>query len=132
MVKKGILSALILGAVISLLFIGFSFTGLFFFESIDRSIYDFLIRLSLGEDKGLSKVALIEIDDRSIEKLGAWPWPRHVISDMMEKLQKSRASLIGLYIPLLEKEPNPGLFWVVECHILPRAFPPDEDQYPGT
>ena len=43
-------------------------------EDIERYAYDLGVQAS-AEEPG-DKVAIIAIDDQSIENLGRWPWPR--------------------------------------------------------
>jgi serine/threonine-protein kinase len=109
MPKRTLNLDLLLGAIIVLVFIGFSHVRPSLFERIERYIYDTELRLAPGEEHGISKVVLINIDDKSLTRLGSWPWPRHLIAEMIDILKKGGAKLIGLNVPLFEKKANPGL-----------------------
>jgi serine/threonine-protein kinase len=76
-------------------------------DNIERSAYDLGVRLS-AQAPG-DKVAIIAIDDRSIENLGRWPWPRTRLADMITSLQQGGAKAIGLPIILSEAQLDPGL-----------------------
>jgi CHASE2 domain-containing sensor protein/tRNA A-37 threonylcarbamoyl transferase component Bud32 len=79
------------------------------FESIERVIYEIGMRLDAPRNPGQSKVALVNIDDKSIRELGQWPWPRCIIAEMIAILKDNGAKLIGLDMVFSEKEQNPGI-----------------------
>ncbi|MEW6041669.1 MAG: serine/threonine-protein kinase, partial [Elusimicrobiota bacterium] len=56
-------------------------------------------------------MAIIEIDEESISKIGRWSWPRSRISDMIAWLSTdtARPSTIGLNILFSEPEKNEGM-----------------------
>jgi adenylate cyclase len=41
------------------------------------------------------KIVIAAIDDKSLDKLGAWPWKRKVFSDLLSKLRKSGVTTIA-------------------------------------
>ena len=65
---------------------------------------------------GESKVALVNIDDKSIRELGQWPWPRHIIAEMISILKNNGAKFIGLDVVFREKEQNPGIKEIKELY----------------
>lgn len=97
------------GAIIALIFVAFSFSGLAPFERLERNIYDRTTALSDPGDQRATPVTLIDIDDKSLNELGSWPWPRRVIAEMISLLDRKGAGPIGLDIPFMERENNPGL-----------------------
>jgi len=74
--------------------------------NLEKSSYDSLNRLRTSPE---SPVVLVEIDSKSFNELGAWPWPRSYISQMLHKLDKSGAKAIGLNILYTDREINPAL-----------------------
>jgi serine/threonine-protein kinase len=74
--------------------------------NLEKSTYGSLNRLRTPP---ASPVVLVEIDSKSLNELGAWPWPRSYISEMLYKLDKSGAKAIGLNILYAEREINPAL-----------------------
>lgn len=49
-------------------------------------------------------IAILEIDEKSIEKYGQWPWNRNVLADVIWKLREAGAGIIVL--PVLFSEPD--------------------------
>ncbi|WP_432816660.1 CHASE2 domain-containing protein [Sulfitobacter sp. JB4-11] len=45
-----------------------------------------------------SPVAILDVDDRSLEEIGQWPWPRTRIAEMVEKATKAGAVAIAFDI----------------------------------
>ncbi len=82
-------------------------TILFYFVSlnsnlikfIDYKIYDivsFYFEKDFSSKK--SNVVLVDIDEKSIEKLGQWPWPRVIMADLINRLSSLYPTAIGMDI----------------------------------
>ncbi len=97
------------GIIIAVIFIFLSFISFRAFESLERILYGIEMRLAISPSMGASKIAIVNIDEKSIDKLGSWPWPRSLIAEMITILKDNGARLIGLNIDLSEKEENQGL-----------------------
>lgn len=41
------------------------------------------------------KVIIVDIDEKSLEQLGQWPWPRNVMADLTQKLTEKGAKVIA-------------------------------------
>jgi CHASE2 domain-containing sensor protein/tRNA A-37 threonylcarbamoyl transferase component Bud32 len=100
---------LIIGAFAVIVFIWLSSMHIPFFESLEKIVYEIEMRLDAPHNPGESKIAIVNIDDKSINKLGQWPWPRHIIAEMITILKNNGAKLIGLDMIFSEKEQNPGI-----------------------
>jgi CHASE2 domain-containing sensor protein/tRNA A-37 threonylcarbamoyl transferase component Bud32 len=100
---------ILIGILVACIFIFFSFSSFTFFESLERIIYSIEMRLDLPQQRSRQKIAIVNIDEKSIEKLGPWPWPRHLIADMITILKNNGARIIGLDLLFSSKEPNQGL-----------------------
>ncbi|HJX35058.1 MAG TPA: serine/threonine-protein kinase [Desulfatiglandales bacterium] len=100
---------LVAGIIITAIFILFSFISFGAFESLERVLYGIEMRLAISPSMGASKIAIVNIDEKSLDKLGSWPWPRSMIADMITILKDNGARLIGLNIDFSEKEKNQGL-----------------------
>lgn len=94
LVRLALLSS---AAVIALLVFAPRATGRF-----DFPVYDFLLRGRAAAST--SPVAVVAIDDRSLEAIGQWPWPRHRIAELVKSLRAMGASTIAL--DLLFAEPD--------------------------
>lgn len=55
-----------------------------------------------------SDVVLVDIDDRSLERVGRWPWPRSRLADCIDELQRAGARTIALDLDLSDPQ---GLAW---------------------
>ena len=75
-------------------------------EKLELSSYDFAMRHSV-KDPG-KDINVIAIDDRSIENIGRWPWPRSIQAELIEKLANSGADVVGYSILLSEEQTNPA------------------------
>ena len=104
MTEAGRETNLIIGVLVAATSIYLSFMYLPFFESLEKVVYEIEMRLDTPRNPGESKVAIINIDDKSIAKLGKWPWPRHILAEMIKILKDNGAKLIGLDIIFEEKE----------------------------
>ena len=45
------------------------------FQTLERSAYD--VGVQLRDETPSDRIAIIAIDDASIDRLGRWPWPRN-------------------------------------------------------
>lgn len=50
------------------------------------------------------RVAIIDLDEESIKKLGQWPWPRNVMAQMVERLNALGAKVIAFDIVFAEPD----------------------------
>ena len=100
---------LLIGSLIVVICIYLSFMSFSPFEKLEKQIYKIEMRLNTPLNPGESKVAIVNIDDKSIKALGQWPWPRHTIADMIKILKSNGAKLIGIEMVFSEKEQNLGI-----------------------
>ncbi|MBW2066631.1 MAG: CHASE2 domain-containing protein [Deltaproteobacteria bacterium] len=97
------------GVLVAAIFSFFSFQAYSFFESLEKIIYGIEMRLDLPRTPGRGKIAIVNIDEKSLKQLGPWPWPRRYIAEMISILRSNGAKIIGLDILYPEKEQNQGL-----------------------
>ncbi len=98
-------------------FAGAAFTLVFFllstviypdsFQSLERYAYDVGVRAS--DRVPSDKIAVVAIDDKSIQNIGRWPWPRDVHAQMIDRLKQGGAKTIGNTILYSEPQIDPGL-----------------------
>jgi adenylate cyclase len=61
-------------------------------------------------EKSQQRVAIIDLDDESLEEIGQWPWPRDQIAKLMLKLKKYGVVAVANDIVFAEPDrTNPGL-----------------------
>ena len=77
-------------------------------ESLELKLYDLRAGLRAAS-KPAESMVLVVIDERSRAELGAWPWPRSHIADMVEQLSAAGAKVIGLDVFYADREINPAL-----------------------
>jgi len=109
MPKRSLSLNALLAGLIALAFVGFATYSPLFLEQVERASYDAVTRLALPETPIDQRILLIEIDQKSLDKLGSWPWPRDWIARMVYLAKGSGAKVIGLNLPLLDEERNSGL-----------------------
>lgn len=75
-------------------------------EGLDFLLTDmrFILR---GEKVSDTKVALIAIDDRSVEEIGRWPWSREKMAQLIENLFGNGAKSLGIDIVFSEPQDSP-------------------------
>ena len=49
-------------------------------------------------------VVIVDIDDESLASLGQWPWPRDVLTQMLQNLMKSGAISVGFDVIFAEED----------------------------
>lgn len=79
-------------------------------QALERKAYDLGIQLS-QRDAG-DNIAIIAIDDTSIQNIGRWPWSRQIHADLISKL--SSAKVVGHTVFFLEPQQDPGLVYVTK------------------
>jgi len=79
-------------------------------QSLERKAYDLGVRASSRVPS--DKIAVIAIDDQSIDNIGRWPWPRATQGKMLEKLANAHAKVVGNTILYSEAQKEPGLDYI--------------------
>jgi adenylate cyclase len=51
-------------------------------------------------------VAIIDIDDKSIQAIGRWPWPRSVLATLLDQLHEQQVGFVAFDIFFSEKQNN--------------------------
>ncbi|MGE0859603.1 MAG: CHASE2 domain-containing serine/threonine-protein kinase [Gammaproteobacteria bacterium] len=100
------------GAALSLVVFVAWFSGSALLERFERDAYDFGVRMS-SRDPG-DKIAVVAIDDKSIQNIGRWPWSRKIHAAMVDTLKAAGAKVIGSTIFYSEPEVPPGLEWIAK------------------
>jgi len=88
----------------AVLFYGIAFSALLFLLNIfnpgltdflNNQIYDLLVKIDRTGDPSPIPV-IIDIDEKSLRQYGQWPWPRHRIATLINKLGELGSLSIGL------------------------------------
>jgi len=74
---------------------------MWFAPSLSAASTNILFRLR-GELDAPDDVLIVAIDDRSLQHLGRWPWPRPVMAEALDKISAGRPRAVGLDIMYAE------------------------------
>ncbi|OGR87741.1 MAG: hypothetical protein A3A86_02615 [Elusimicrobia bacterium RIFCSPLOWO2_01_FULL_60_11] len=106
--KKFLLSDYTWGALLTLLVLALFHLQVPFFDNLEHMIYDARARFRLKPEVAQrgDDIAIVAIDDDSINKIGRWPWPRSTMATLLNKLAEYQPKVVGLNILFSEPE-NP-------------------------
>jgi adenylate cyclase len=91
--------AVLLGLALSVL----RFSQCRYLELVDVRAVDYRL-LERGVERASPDIVIVAIDDGSIAKIGRWPWARTVMAQLVDRLVKDQAGVIGFDI--VESEPT--------------------------
>jgi CHASE2 domain-containing sensor protein len=74
-----------------------------YFGNLEYSVYDTLVRWTPTRQPS-GKVAIVDIDEKSLSTVGQWPWRRDVISRLIERLRERGAATVALDIMFPESD----------------------------
>jgi adenylate cyclase len=77
-------------------------------ETIEEKLLDYRFKIR-GTIKPPDTVVIAAIDEKSIERLGRWPWSRDKIARLVEKLNDSGAEIIVFDVIFSESEKNDAM-----------------------
>ena len=83
--------------VISGFFAVLRFAGCPFVDLVDVRATDFRF-VQRGPRDASPEVAIVAVDDRSIEEIGRWPWPRSTQAELLEVITAGEPSVVGFDI----------------------------------
>ncbi len=77
---------------------------------IEYFFYDLRYRLTLKKNEEISpnKIVILDIDEKSLQAEGRWPWSRVKIGKLVEKLAEDGAVVVAFDIVFSEAERNPA------------------------
>ena len=88
----------------------FLFTGSDLIQSLERKAYDLGVRAT--DRTPSDRIAVVAIDDASIQNIGRWPWPRDVHAKVTDLLAGGKAKAVGNLVFFTEPQLDPGLAYV--------------------
>jgi len=83
-------------------------------HSLDNQSYD--LRLSMSLPKNVDKkVVIIDIDEKSLTKIGQWPWDRKTLARIVDNLFETyNINVIGFDVFFAEKDENPSDKYLID------------------
>ena len=73
-------------------------------DGADHLVYDALMRAEAGPAD--ENIVIIAIDDRSLEALGQWPWPRDLHARLIDRLTQAGAGPVAYDVLFTEASPQ--------------------------
>lgn len=73
-------------------------------ERVRLQIFDYYQNASPREELGEELVAVVDIDEKSIARLGQWPWPRTDLAEMTRRLGEAGARVVAFDIVFSEPD----------------------------
>jgi adenylate cyclase len=70
---------------------------------IDDSTYDLLLRSSRTRTPD-SRIAIVDVDERSLSTVGQWPWRRDVVGQLIAQLRQAGAAVVALDVIFAESD----------------------------
>ncbi|HKY91653.1 MAG TPA: serine/threonine-protein kinase [Nevskiaceae bacterium] len=77
------------------------------FQGLERYTYD--VGASANHRPPSDRIAVVAIDEESIQKLGRWPWPRNLHAQMLDQLKAAGAKVVSSTVFFSEAQEDPGL-----------------------
>jgi adenylate cyclase len=102
---------IVLGLAITLFFIGHAarFYQVGIITQLDNIIYDARLRLTMprGVD---GRIVILDIDEKSLQEVARWPWPRDVMAGIIDKLfNKYQIAMVGFDVVFAEADYSSGI-----------------------
>lgn len=73
------------------------------FAGIDNRMTDIMFRVR-GPRPHTGQVAIVDIDEKSLNRFGQWPWPRNLMADLTRAIHRQGARVIGFDILFAEPD----------------------------
>ncbi len=93
-----------------------------FIQNINNTLVDaaFLWRGKRVVDR---RIAIVDIDEKSLRALGQWPWSRNKVARVLQNLSDAGAAIIGLDMVFAEKDNSSPVTIAREAHISAKNLP---------
>jgi adenylate cyclase len=100
-----------LGLLVVLFFVGSAarFYRLDFVDQLSSILYDYRLRLTMPRTLD-DRIVIVDIDEKSLQEEGRWPWGRDRMALLMDKLfDKYGVAVVGFDVVFAEKDESSGL-----------------------
>jgi adenylate cyclase len=102
---------IVLGLVITLFFIGHAarYYEVPIITQLDNIIYD--ARLQLTMPRGVDeRIVILDIDEKSLQEVGRWPWPRDLLARLVEELfERHEVAIVAFDVVFAEADHSSGI-----------------------
>jgi adenylate cyclase len=79
-----------------------------FLTGLEYGTYDTVLRAATT-GRPIDRIAIVDIDDRSLTTVGQWPWRRDVLGQLVDRLRSAGASVVALDIIFAEPDRHQGV-----------------------
>lgn len=97
--KAGLLCVLLF----SLLYLSFGTAKPALLQALDNQLTSAMFRFR-GPEPPQHNIIIVDIDEKSLARLGQWPWPRDVVARLVTRLAEQGAKVIGLDMMFIEPD----------------------------
>jgi adenylate cyclase len=81
--------------------------------ALDNRVADAMFRWR-GPEKTTGSVVIIDIDEKSLQEIGQWPWPRNIVARLIRRILAEEPRVIGLDIVFAEQDRTSPSRYVAE------------------
>ncbi|MDA8164002.1 MAG: adenylate/guanylate cyclase domain-containing protein [Desulfobacteraceae bacterium] len=71
--------------------------------SLDNRVTDTMFQVR-GPEATTGQVVIVDLDEKSLKKVGQWPWPRNVVARLVRNIQAAGAKVVGFDIVFAEED----------------------------
>jgi len=97
-----------------------------YFQSLDNRVRDFYFQFR-GDEKASDAIVIVDIDEKSLAKLGQWPWERDKVARILTNLTDAGAGIIGLDIVFAEVDKTSPKKFAQQWHLKGKNLPDYDD-----
>jgi adenylate cyclase len=72
-------------------------------QPLDQINYDLLLR-NFPDNHPNSRLVIVDLDEKSLERYGQWPWPRYRVAELLAKIAAVKPAAIGLDVLFAEPD----------------------------
>jgi len=102
------LNSLKIGMILTILMVIVIYKQPMFLEALESKAYDLRFRVR-GEQPGAKEIVLVAMDERSVTKLGRWPWPRIYWAQFFQVINRYQPKVVALDVIFSEPDQNVNL-----------------------
>ena len=106
-IKKILFSNWFASTLLSLLVLSGMLLNFYPMQFVEWQFYDFLVGMRQRENT--SPIVVVQIDDKSIDKIGNWPWPRSILADGIKRISRHQPRVMGIHLLFPGPRLNLGL-----------------------
>jgi adenylate cyclase len=81
--------------------------------ALDNRVTDAMFRWR-GPVETTGSVVIIDIDEKSLQAIGQWPWPRNIVAELVRQILAAQPRVIGLDIMFVEQDRTSPIRYVDE------------------